>query len=51
MVEAGVIDPAEVVVNEVQNSASIGGLLLITDCLIVDEPEEKKTEPQMPAGF
>lgn len=51
MVEAGVIDPAEVVVNEVQNSASIGGLLLITDCLIVDEPEEKKAEPQMPAGF
>jgi len=51
MVEAGIIDPAEVVVNEVQNSASIGGLLLITDCLVVEEPEEKKAEPQMPAGF
>ena len=51
MVEAGVIDPAEVVVNEVQNSASIGGLLLITDCLIAEEPDDKKTEAQMPAGF
>jgi chaperonin GroEL len=51
MIEAGVIDPAEVVVNEVQNSASIGGLLLITDCLIAEEPIEKKAEAQMPAGF
>ena len=42
MIEDGVIDPAEVVVNEIQNAASVAGLLLTTEALIVDEPEEKK---------
>lgn len=42
MLEAGIIDPAEVVVNEVKNASSIASLLLTTECLIVDEPEEKK---------
>lgn len=40
-IEAGIIDPAEVVVNEIQNAASVGGLLLTTDCLITDYVEEK----------
>ena len=53
MVEAGIIDPTEVVVNEIQNAASIGGLLLVTDCLIVDEPEDKAKRPDggMPAMY
>ena len=42
MIEDGVIDPAEVVVNEIQNSASVAGLLLTTEALIVDEQEDKK---------
>ncbi|NLJ74562.1 MAG: chaperonin GroEL, partial [Firmicutes bacterium] len=47
MVEAGIIDPAMVTRSALQNAASIGAMLLTTECLIVDEPEE---EPVMPAG-
>lgn len=45
MVEVGIIDPTEVVVNEVQNASSIGGLLLTTDCLITDLVEDKSSTP------
>ena len=45
MIEAGIIDPTEVVVNEVQNASSIGGLLLTTDCLITDLVEDKSSAP------
>ena len=41
MQEAGIIDPTEAVVNEIQNAASVGGLLLTTDCLITEAPEDK----------
>lgn len=41
MVADGIIDPTEVVVNEIQNAASVGGLLLTTDCLITDAVEDK----------
>lgn len=41
MVEDGIIDPAEVVINEVQNASSVSGLLLTTDCLIVEMPDDK----------
>ncbi len=41
MFEAGIIDPAEVVINEVQNASSVGGLLLTTDCLITDVIDDK----------
>ena len=40
MVEDGVVDPAEVVINEIQNAASVSGLLLTTDCLVVEEPKK-----------
>lgn len=43
MIEAGIIDPAEVVVNEIQNASSVAGLLLTTEALIVDEPDNKQT--------
>ena len=45
MVEAGIIDPTEVIVNEIQNASSISGLLLTTDCLIVEEDEPKANVP------
>lgn len=45
MLEDGIIDPTEVVVNEIQNAASVGGLLLTTDCLITDFVEDKATPP------
>ena len=47
MVEKGIIDPAMVTRSALQNAASIGAMILTTECLIVDEPEE---EPMMPAG-
>lgn len=39
MISDGIIDSAEVVINELQNSSSIASLLLTTEALIVDEPE------------
>ena len=40
LVKAGVIDPAKVTRAALQNAASIAGLLLTTECLIADKPEE-----------
>lgn len=42
MIESGIIDPTEVVINEINNAASVASLLLTTDALIVDEPETKQ---------
>ena len=43
--KAGIIDPAKVARVALENAASIAGMFLTTECLIVDKPEEK---PQMP---
>ena len=43
MLKAGVVDPAKVTRSALQNAASIAGLLLTTDCMITDLPEEKKS--------
>ena len=48
LVGAGVLDPTKVVRYALQNAGSVAGLLLTTECLITDEPEDKK--PSMPAG-
>ena len=45
--KAGVIDPAKVARVALENAASIAGMFLTTECLIVDKPEDK---PQMPMG-
>ena len=51
LVQAGVIDPAKVVRSALQNSSSIASLLLTTEALICDIPEEKKDAPAgMPGG-
>lgn len=42
MIQAGIIDPAKVVRSALQNAASISGLLLTTESVIVEIPEEKK---------
>ena len=47
MRKAGVIDPAKVARVALENAASIAGLFLTTECLIVDKPEDK---PAMPMG-
>ena len=44
---SGVIDPAKVTRIALENAASIAGMFLTTECVIVDEKEE---EPAMPAG-
>jgi chaperonin GroEL len=49
MVKAGVIDPAKVTKNALLNASSIAGLLLTTEALVAEIPEEKK-EPAMPPG-
>jgi chaperonin GroEL len=47
LVKAGVIDPAKVVRNALQNAASIASLLLTTEALVSEIPEEKKEAPAM----
>ena len=47
MVSQGIIDPAKVTRSAVENAASIAGMILTTEALITDIPEEK---PAMPAG-
>ena len=47
MIAAGIIDPKKVERCALQNAASVAGLLLTTECMICDLPEEKK---DMPAG-
>ena len=41
LIKAGVVDPAKVTRSALQNAASIAGLLLTTECLITDVPEEE----------
>ena len=49
LVKAGVIDPAKVSRTALQNAASIAALMLTTEALISEIPEDRKT-PQMPPG-
>ncbi len=49
LVEAGIVDPTKVARSALQNAASIAAMLLTTEVLVVDKPEEKKPEtPPMP---
>ena len=50
LVEAGVIDPTKVVRIALQNAASIAGLLLTTEAVVVEKPEDEKAGPPMPGG-
>jgi len=49
MVKVGIIDPAKVVRSALQNAASISGLLLTTEAMIAQFPEDKKDMPSMSA--
>ncbi len=52
LVKAGVLDPAKVTRTAMQNAASIAGLLLTTECLITDIPEDdKKSSPSGGPGM
>jgi chaperonin GroEL len=48
MIEGGIIDPAKVTRNALLNAASIAGLLLLTEALVAEIPDEKKDS--MPGG-
>jgi chaperonin GroEL len=49
LVAAGVIDPTKVTRTALQNAASIAGLLLTTECVVVEKKEKEKA-PAMPGG-
>ncbi|NJK47550.1 chaperonin GroEL [Candidatus Gracilibacteria bacterium] len=46
MFDAGIVDPAKVTRSALQNAASIAGMVLTTECIVVDKPEKDKS----PAG-
>jgi chaperonin GroEL len=49
LMEAGVIDPTKVVRLALQNAASVAGLMLTTEAMVAEKPEEKSEHP-MPGG-
>ena len=42
LMKAGIIDPTKVVRTALQNAASVAGLLLTTEAMVAEKPEEKK---------
>jgi len=50
MVESGIIDPAKVTKGALSNAASIAAMVLSTEALITDIPEEAPSAPAMPPG-
>ena len=52
MFEKGIIDPVKVVRTALQDAASIAGLLVTTEAMVADKPEEKDAAPGgMPGGM
>jgi chaperonin GroEL len=54
MKEAGILDPHKVTKQALSNAASIAGTILLTECVVVDKPEDKKEgafDPSMMAGM
>ena len=49
MIKSGIIDPAKVVRTALENASSIAALLLTTEAMVTDEPEEEPA-PAAPAG-
>jgi len=47
MKEAGIIDPTKVTRNAIENAASVAGTILLTECTVVDKPEENKQDDMM----
>jgi chaperonin GroEL len=48
MFQAGIIDPKKVTREAIQNATSVVGMILTTECMVVDKPEEKLKFPMMP---
>jgi chaperonin GroEL len=47
MKEAGIIDPTKVTRTAIENAASVAGTILLTECTVVDKPEDKKQDDMM----
>ena len=50
MIEMGVLDPTKVTRTALQNAASVASLILTTECMIADVPEDKPAMPPMGMG-
>ncbi len=50
LLQAGIIDPTKVTRSALQNAASVASLLLTTEAMIAEKPEEKEKGSSMPAG-
>jgi chaperonin GroEL len=50
LMKAGIIDPTKVVRTALQNAASIAGLMLTTEAMVAEKPEERPSMPPMPPG-
>jgi len=51
MIESGIVDPAKVTRSALQNAASISAMILTTETLVADKPEEDKGGGGMPGGM
>ena len=51
LIAAGVIDPTKVVRVALENAASVGGMILTTECVLADIKEDKPAMPPMPGGM
>lgn len=51
MFEVGIVDPAKVTRSALQNAASIAGMVLTTECIVVDKPEPKDASPAAAPGM
>ncbi|NQT07059.1 MAG: chaperonin GroEL [Candidatus Omnitrophica bacterium] len=51
MIQAGIIDPTKVTRTALQNAASIASLMITTEVMVTDLPEDEKAGPSMPGGM
>ncbi|GBD27826.1 60 kDa chaperonin 5 [bacterium HR30] len=51
LMKAGIVDPTKVVRTALQNAASVAGLLLTTEAMVAEKPEEKKAPASPPGGM
>ena len=51
MMKAGIIDPKKVTRVALENAASVAGMILTTECALVDLPEDDKGGGGMPGGM
>ena len=50
MIKSGIIDPAKVVRTALQDAASVAGLLVTTEAMVAEKPDDKPAMPPMPGG-